>query len=106
MTTSVYTFNLAGHVRHQGLPVSGVTVVLEENSVGAFARSPLSTVRAAVPEISQKTGARGEFSFAVPPGRYRLTFKPDPLTRYLVHTEPDVQVLSNTSCNVSLRLGS
>jgi protocatechuate 3,4-dioxygenase beta subunit len=102
LTTNVLTYNLSGAVRHQGLPVAGVIVSLYDPlSEISGAPSPLDNL------ISQQTtGNRGDFTFAVRPGKYRIEVQPDTSTRFIRHTLSEVQVTANTICNVGLTTGS
>lgn len=101
MTTNELTFNLAGHVRHQGLPVQGVQVCIYD----------LYQLGTSVPNIGdvlvsrQKTGMRGEFTFPVRAGLYRLEVNPDSSTRFLRHVLPEIRVGHNTTCNINLSTG-
>lgn len=102
MTSSEVTFNLAGHIRHQGLPVQNVLVhvydVYQQMSAlnGNGSETPVS---------EQRTGTRGEFSFAVRSGLYRLEVNPDSSTRFLKQSITEARVLSNTNCNINLTTG-
>jgi hypothetical protein len=102
LTTNVLTFNLAGSVRHQGLPVSAVVVSLYDclKSAGTMAAGADNLVS------QQTTGARGEFTFAVRPGVYRLEMQPDRTTRFLRYSVPEIKVASNVSSNINLTTGS
>ncbi len=95
MTSTVFTFNLSGTVRHQGLSISGVTVSLYELGVG----DPEGLVG------RQRTGTRGEFNFGVCPGGYRIEIEPDPNTRFL-RTSNELNINGNTTLNVGLVTGS
>ncbi|MBI2810865.1 MAG: carboxypeptidase regulatory-like domain-containing protein [Candidatus Melainabacteria bacterium] len=95
MTSTVFTFNLSGSVRHQGLSISGVTVSLFELG-GTGADSLVGR---------QRTGSRGEFTFGVCPGAYRIEIEPDPNTRFL-RTFNEMNVNGNTVLNVGLVTGS
>lgn len=103
MTTSVVTYNLAGHVRHQGLPVSNVNVAVYDCHRG-LSNHAFGGGESLVQQ--QKTGSRGEFTFALRPGKYRLEVEPDLSTRFLRHNIPEIDVQANTTCNVSLSTGS
>jgi hypothetical protein len=102
LTTNVLTFNLAGSVRHQGLPVSAVVVSLYDclKSTGTLGSVGENLVS------QQTTGARGEFTFAVRPGIYRLEVQPDRTTRFLRYTVPEIKVASNVQSNINLTTGS
>jgi len=95
LTSTVFTFNLSGTVRHQGLSISGVTVSLYDQGVtgseGLVGR--------------QRTGTRGEFNFGVCPGGYRIEIEPDPNTRFL-RTSNELNVNGNTMLNVGLVTGN
>lgn len=95
MTSTVFTFNLSGTVRHQGLSISGVTVSLYELGVSG----PEGLVG------RQRTGTRGEFHFGVCPGGYRIEIEPDPNTRFL-STSNELNVNGNTTLNVGLVTGN
>lgn len=101
MTTNELTYNLSGYVRHQGLPVAAVVVSIYD----------LYQIGTSVPSVgdvlvgSQKTGARGEFTFPVRAGLYRVEVTPDSSTRFLRHITPEVRVANNTTCNINLGTG-
>ncbi len=95
MTSSVFTFNLSGNVRHQGLSISGVTVSL-------YDLSGINTSDMLVGK--QKTGSRGEFTFGVCPGSYRIEIEPDHNTRFL-RTFNEMTVNNNTTLNIGLVTG-
>ncbi|HEY9732738.1 MAG TPA: carboxypeptidase-like regulatory domain-containing protein [Drouetiella sp.] len=95
MTSTVFTYNLSGAVRHQGLSISGVTVSLYELGVS----EPEGLVG------RQRTGTRGEFNFGVCPGGYRIEIEPDPNTRFL-RTSNELNINGNTTLNVGLVTGS
>lgn len=100
MTTRSVSYNLAGHVRHQGLPVAGIQVCLVEPPLADDSFGARSTaVR------KQKTGNRGEFNFAVHPGQYRLDVEPDSNTRFLRQSVTVTVGATNTSCSVGLTTG-
>jgi hypothetical protein len=103
LTTSELTYNVAGVVKNQGLPVAGITVVLvdlDAFSGGVFAgRSGERVVG------RQRTGNRGDFSFAVIPGYYKVQVKPENGTRFLNYFSQPMTVRNNTTCNVSLTTG-
>jgi len=102
LTSSEVTFNLAGHIRHQGLPVQNVLVrvydVYQQMSSGNGNGGD-------VPVSEQRTGTRGEFSFAVRSGLYRLEVSPDSSTRFLKQAITEARVLSNTNCNINMTTG-
>jgi len=102
LASTEVTFNLAGHIRHQGLPVQNVLVhvydVYQQISSGNGNGGD-------VPVSEQRTGPRGEFSFAVRSGLYRLEVSPDPSTRFLKQAITEARVLSNTNCNINLTTG-
>lgn len=102
MTSSEVTYNLAGHIRHQGLPVQNVLVyvydVYQQLSAG-HANGGETLVS------QQRTGTRGEFSFAVRTGLYRLEVGPDSSTRFLRQAVSEARVLANTTCNINLSTG-
>lgn len=100
LTTSELTYNLAGHVRHQGLPVAGVRVALYDMYSRLPANAPFE-----VPAFETRTGQRGEFTFPVKSGLYRLEVSPDANTRFLKYVLPEVKVSTNTTCNISLSTG-
>ena len=94
-----HTFNLSGNVRHQGLTMAQVQVML-------FDLYPSGDPQTAPePVESAKTGTKGEFSFSVKPGVYRLEIVPDGKTRFLAQTISDVKVVTNTNLNVALTTG-
>lgn len=98
MVTSELTYNLSGTIRHLGLPVSGVFVVLHESGYGSTAAS-----RTLLSE--QRTGPRGEFNFAVGAGSYCLEIVPDGSTRFVRQLIGGIEVSANTIFNVSLTTG-
>lgn len=97
MSSTVFTFNLSGSVRNQGLSISGVTVSLYEIASGPGSSDTLVG--------RQKTGTRGEFTFGVCPGNYRIEVEPDSNTRFL-RTFREMSVSGNTVFNVNLVTGS
>lgn len=88
------SFNLAGHVRHQGLPVAAVRVFLHD--IFSASNEPLKET---------STGTRGEFSFSVRSGVYRLEFEPAPSTRFLRQTLDEIKAVTNTNLNIALSTG-
>jgi protocatechuate 3,4-dioxygenase beta subunit len=96
-----HTFNLSGSVRHQGLPLAQVPVLLYDLYSCNFDQSgdPFVCVGEA------KTGSRGEFSFSVKPGVYRLEVVPDGKTRFLSQIHSELKVTTNTNLNISLATG-
>ncbi|HEY9787800.1 MAG TPA: hypothetical protein V6D17_20605 [Candidatus Obscuribacterales bacterium] len=101
MTTNELTYNLAGHVRHQGLPVAGVLVsVYDCYQLGTSVPSSGDVLVA-----QGKTGVRGEFTFAVRAGLYRVEVSSNSSTRFLHYFVPEMKVTSNTTCNISLSTG-
>jgi hypothetical protein len=96
-----HTFNLSGQVRHQGLSLALVDVRLYDLYSSNFDQSgdPFVCVAEA------KTGSRGEFSFSVRPGVYRLEVVPDGKSRFLAHTVGELKVTTNTNLNISLLTG-
>jgi uncharacterized GH25 family protein len=102
LTTNEFLFRLAGHVKHQGLPVVGVTVTL----IDTFERSlAIGTERSGKRLDSKKTDAKGEFNFAVHPGTYRIQVAPSSSSRYVSQTIPEITVAANTTCNINLVTG-
>lgn len=97
LVTSELTYNLVGTIRHLGLPVAGVTVQLFDDS------RPSTILDGSLAE--QRTGARGEFSFAVHSGCYRLLIRPDNSTRLLRQSIGGIKVAGNTTYNISLSTG-
>ena len=64
-----FTYNLVGHVKHQGLPVANLQIaVFDQYQLFEPGSEPLSV---------GMTGSRGEFSFAVRPGVYTLRTIPN-----------------------------
>lgn len=88
-----FTYNLVGHVKHQGLPVAQLIVELND----AFESAAMTT----------RTGSRGEFSFAVRPGVYSIRAVPEQSkgTRFLSRTVDGVKVIGNTTVNINLSTG-
>ncbi|HEY9871186.1 MAG TPA: carboxypeptidase-like regulatory domain-containing protein [Candidatus Obscuribacterales bacterium] len=99
MTTSEVSYSISGGIRHLGLPVAGVTVILFE-----YWRLAAGLLKCMVDK--QTTGARGEFKFSVPAGTYYLEVVPDASTRFLRQTVDNLKVASNTTCNISLKTGN
>lgn len=106
MTTNDFSYSLSGVVRNQGLPVAGVVVYLvdvfdelpDQSSRLVFASTPGKVAR-------QTTGSKGEFTFSVRPGIYRLEFSPRSVTRFLAHVIKEIHVQANTSCVTNLQTG-
>lgn len=98
---SDHTFNLAGHIRHQGLSLAGVRVLLFDQ----FAHESDSLV-GAEPLRELRTGVKGDFSFSVKTGVYRLEVVPASATRILGHSLSEIKVTTNTNLNISLATGS
>ncbi|CAN5293465.1 hypothetical protein BH11CYA1_BH11CYA1_48120 [soil metagenome] len=96
-----HTFNLAGHIRHQGLSLAGVRVLLFDQ----FAHEGNSLV-GSEPLRELKTGAKGDFSFSVKTGVYRIEVVPASATRILGHSLSEIKVTTNTNLNISLATGS
>jgi hypothetical protein len=96
-----HTFNLSGHVRHQGLPLAQVPVFLYDLYSSNYEQSGDPFVRVG----ETKTGSRGEFTFAVKPGVYRLEVVPDGKTRFLAQIMGEMKVTTNTNLNISLATG-
>lgn len=94
--TSEHTYNLGGHVRHQGLPVAAVTVLLFD----------LLDDSGDVSVKESKTGAKGDFLFSVRSGVYRIEVVPDSTTRILKHSLSEVKVKDNVNLNIGLSTGS
>jgi len=94
--------SLLGHVKHQGLPVAGVEVrVLSPLSLGTQGPGKLD------PAVAQAiTGTKGEFSFSLPGANYILEVIPNPTTRFLKERVNDVELFSNTTCNIGLTTGT
>lgn len=94
--------SLLGHVKHQGLPVAGVEVrVVSPFSLGTMGPGRLD------PAIAQSiTGSKGEFSFSLPSGSYVIEVIPNPTTRFLKERVNDIELFSNTTCNVGLTTGT
>lgn len=94
--------SLLGHVKHQGLPVAGVEVrVLSPFAIGTQGPGRLD------PAIAQSvTGSKGEFSFSLPSGSYIVEVIPNPTTRFLKERVTDVELFSNTTCNIGLTTGT
>jgi hypothetical protein len=95
--SSEHNYNLGGHVRHQGLSVAGVTVLLFDLLDGASDPKPLK---------EQKTGVKGDFLFSVRSGVYRIEVVPDSTTRILKHSLSEVKVKDNVNLNIGLTTGS
>lgn len=90
-------YNISGTVRHLGLPVAGVTVLLYEPAHGIF--------RAKTLIAEQRTGQRGDFNFPVAAGLYTLEIVPDGSTRFVKQTIAPMDVSANTNLNISLSTG-
>ncbi|MDX1985464.1 MAG: carboxypeptidase-like regulatory domain-containing protein [Candidatus Obscuribacter sp.] len=94
-----FTYNLVGHVKHQGLPVANLQIaVFDQYQLFEPGSEPLSL---------GLTGSRGEFSFAVRPGVYTLRTIPnvEAGTRFLSKSVEDVKVVGNTTVNINLSTG-
>ncbi len=89
------SFNLSGHVRHQGLPVAGVRVLLHD-IFSAPGEPPLSETA---------TGTRGDFTFSVRSGVYRLELEPASSTRFLRQSVEEVKATGNVNLNLALNTG-
>lgn len=100
MIANILTYNLSGSVRSQGLPVAGVRVVVYAASLPVMPLPQDNKV------LEQTTGARGEFTIPVQPGKYRLELHPDNATRFLKASVSDLSVFSNVSHNISLTTGA
>jgi hypothetical protein len=99
MTTREVSYNLAGIVRNQGLPVAGTTIMLYDYwSTGS------GLVRHFLTEVT--TGAKGEYSFDVRKGIYSVEVVPNRETRFARLSFDAVKVTNNTTLNVSLKHGS
>ena len=96
-----HNFNINGNVRHQGLPLAQVQVLLYDLYSCNFDQSSEPFVCVG----DTKTGARGEFSFSVRPGVYRLEIVPDGKTRLLAQSVGELKVTTNTNLNISLSTG-
>ncbi len=92
------TFTLSGNIRHQGLPLSGVIVVLYEAGYGSSAASRKLLSQ-------QKTGSRGDFHFAVPAGTYCLELIPDSSTRFVRQLVSGINISTNISMPIGLSTG-
>ncbi|MBS1990351.1 MAG: carboxypeptidase regulatory-like domain-containing protein [Cyanobacteria bacterium SZAS LIN-3] len=101
MALTEHTVNISGNVKHQGLSLAQVQVKLFDLYSCNFDQSGDPFVCLA----ETKTGSRGEFSFTVKPGVYRVEIIPDGKTRFLSQTLSEVKVMTNTSLNVSLATG-
>jgi len=100
LTTAELSYNLSGTVRHLGLPVAGVTIVLSScqaaTAIGEKSLAALARV---------KTGPRGDFYFPLRSGLYCLEVVPDPSTRFTRQLLADIKVGNNVHLNVSLTTG-
>jgi len=92
------TYKLAGVVRHQGMPVAGVTVGLISEPGGRETESKRLG--------EQVTGPDGRFFFAVPPGCYALEVIPAGSTRFLREHISGIVLHNNTNWSVSLSTGA
>src|SRR5580692_3969680 len=99
LANSVVTQKLAGSVRHQGLPVASVRILLwePEDSIGGGGPAQLLS--------ETQTTKGGEFTFSVTPGHYYVEAIPDPSTRFL-RQHSSVSVGNETRLNLSLQTGS
>jgi hypothetical protein len=96
---SEVSYNLSGQVRHQGLPVAHMRVCVFRIGEGEPQAAQQEWL------ASQITSARGEFSFAVQPGRYRLAVLPDNDSRFLNHFSEPLRVDSNTTFAITVATG-
>lgn len=102
MAEKQITHALQGHVKHQGLPVSAVSVRV----YSAYSFSLSGSSRADVPIVETLTGSKGEYSFNLPSGNYVVEFVPSPTTRFLKERANDVELYNNVTCNISLSTGT
>ena len=100
MLANSLTYNLSGVVRNQGLPVAGARVIAHSTASNMPSYSPENVA------VERTTGARGEFTIPVQPGKYRLEVHPDTSTRYLRASIHDLEVYANISTNVNLTTGT
>ncbi|MBX9669870.1 MAG: carboxypeptidase-like regulatory domain-containing protein [Candidatus Obscuribacterales bacterium] len=100
MAEKQVTHALQGHVKHQGLPVAGVNIRVTAPSF------VMHTAQKDEPLQEVVTGSKGEFSFALPSGSYIVDVIPSGRTRFLKERLSDIELTSNTTCNVSLTTGT
>lgn len=100
MTEKQVTHALQGHVKHQGLPVAGTVVRV----LNPYANPGLGKEEESLAEVV--TGSKGEFSFSLPSGNYDLEVVPSARTRFLKERIHDIELYSNTICNVGLVTGN
>lgn len=98
MATREVSYNLAGAVRNQSLPVAGTTIILHDYwSTGNGIRKHY------LAEIT--TGPKGEFSFDVRRGIYTLEVVPNRETRFARQSIETIKVTTNTTLTVQLKNG-
>lgn len=99
MTTREVSYNLAGVVRNQGLPVAGTTILLYDY---------WSTGRALVRHFiaEHTTGPKGDFGFDVRKGIYSIEVVPNRDTRFARQSIDTIRVAANTSFTVQLKHGA
>jgi hypothetical protein len=95
------THALQGHVKHQGLPVSGVSVRV----FSAYSFALGGTMRSE-PIAEATTGSKGEYSFSLPTGNYVVEFVPSATTRFLKERANEVELYNNVTCNIALTTGT
>ncbi len=100
MAEKQVTHTLQGHVKHQGLPLAGVKVRVTAPSFALHCSQKDEPIQEVV------TGSKGEFSFTLPSGNYTVDVIPSGRTRFLKERLSDIELGSNTTCNVSLTLGT
>jgi hypothetical protein len=83
------------------LPVVGVSVSLIDAFDPLHDRPESSGKRLDL----QKTDEKGEFTFAVHPGSYRIHVAASGTSRYVSHTVSDITVAANTTCSIALTTG-
>jgi hypothetical protein len=98
VTTREVSYNLAGTVRNQGLPVAGTTIMLYY-----YWSTGTGLVRHFLTEMT--TGPKGEFSFDVRKGIYSVDVVPNRDTRFARQSFDAVKVTNNTTLGVSLKHG-
>lgn len=98
VTTREVSYNLAGTVRNQSLPIAGTTIVIYDYwSTGA------GLIRHYVSECV--TGSRGDFSFDVRKGIYGIEVVPNRETRFARQSIDTIKVTTNTTLTIGLRNG-
>lgn len=99
MATREVSYNLAGSVRNQGLPVAGTTILLYD-----YWSTANGLVRHFIAEHC--TGPKGDFSFDVRKGIYSIEVVPNRDTRFARLSMDTIKVTNNTTLTIPMRHGA